>query len=194
MPAILLKADMLNGEARLVIEIVDTAATHIRLYKGKHGSLQPLPGLTEIRDKKIVILTDSRVEPGKIKEYVYAVRNEKEGLAASGLSNELPATVNAYPDQVDYFRAFASGQHIVLYWDDVAKRNSRFVRYSLARHYGPENSRSPLVLLGENLTECNFTDLQAQAGTMYTYILMLTDREGVISEKTYTITTSPGTR
>ncbi len=193
-PPHLLKGDQLNGNVRLVIQINDQTATHLSIYRGKPGKLVLLTERTEINNKKVVVYTDSTIDPGKIMNYVYAARNEKKGSMGSDFSNELPAVVNAHPDNVDYFLAFPSGDKIVLYWDDVAKRNSRYIRYSLARHYGPENSRSPLILLAENLAECSFTDEKAQAGNLYTYVLSLTDKEGNNSEKTYTITTSQGAR
>jgi hypothetical protein len=141
-----------------------------------------------INQAACVMYTDTTLSPSNRKDIVYAVRNEKAGERVSNLSEELPVAKLTQADEVSYFYAVPSKGKIELYWDDVLNRQTKYSSYSLARKYGMPNSKSPLMVLTENLTGSSFVDEKAQSGNQYTYVLRLTDKSGTISEKSYTVT------
>ncbi len=181
-----------NNSIRLLIEVNDTTSTHLRIYRGVKGGLVALPELVKIDRAGIIAFTDQSMVAAENKDMLYAVRNEKDGKAISSLSEQLPVAVNTDVNEVAYFYAFPSNDKIELYWDDVINRKSEFKSCTLARQYGPANSKSPLIILAENLTGSSYVDTTAQTGNTYTYILSLIDKAGNSSGKTYTVTYSPG--
>jgi hypothetical protein len=179
---------VVKNKVRLLIEVNDTLATHIRIYRGIKGGLVAFPQLITIDKAAVVVFVDSTLAAEDMKNVFYAVRNEKTGEGISGLSAELPVAMIPDLDEVAYINAFASKGKIELYWDDVANRKSKYTSYTLARHFGPANSKSPLMVLAENLTQSSFTDNNVQHGNQYTYILRLVDKAGNSSEKSYSVT------
>ena len=145
----------------------------------------------EINKAGIIAFTDQSMVASENKHILYAVRNERDGAAISSLSEQLPVAVNADVNTVSYFYAFPSNERIELYWDDVVNRGSKFKSCTLARQYGPANSKSPLMILAENLAGSSYVDNTAQTGNTYTYILSLIDKAGNSSGKTYKVTYSP---
>jgi hypothetical protein len=186
---VLSQVAIVNDKIRLLIEVNDTSATYIRIFRGIKGGLKPLPQLIPIDRAAVVIYLDSTLAYADMKNVFYAVRNEKSGSGISSLSAEIPVATIANINEVAYFYAFPSKGKMELYWDDVVNRKSKYTSYTLARHFGPANSKSPLMVLSENLTQSNFTDNDVQAGNQYTYILRLIDKTGNSSEKSYSVTT-----
>lgn len=178
---------MVNNAVRLIIETNDSTATHLRIYRGVKGGLVALPELLKTDKTGYAVYSDLTFV-GDSKNMLYAVRNERDGKAISGLSEELPVAVPADMNDVSYFYAFPAKGKTELFWDDVLSRNSNFKSYTLARQNGPANSKSPLMILAENLTGCSFTDNTSQSGNQYTYILRLLDKSGNSSEKSFSVT------
>jgi len=187
-PPQLLQVAVANNAVRLLVEVNDTVATHLRIYRGLNGGLTALPELIATENAKVIAVIDSTLPEAEMKDVVYAVRNEKPGARISGLSNELPVAMVGNTDDVAYFYAFPSKEGIVLYWDDVVNRKSIYTSYTLARQYGPANSRSPLKILAENLTGSSFTDQVSVSGNQYTYVLTLVDKSGAGSGKSFKVT------
>jgi len=188
---VLRKVSAVNNSIRLLIEVNDTSATDIRVYRGLKGGLVTLPELLHIEKSPFIVFMDTTLLTVATKDVIYAVRNEKNGSVISSLSEESPvATVEN--DEPEYFYAFPSGGKIELYWDDIVKRSNKYVSYTLARQYGPANSKSPVKVLAEKLTSCSYTDTQVQSGNQLTYILGLTDKQGNCSEKTYKVSVQSG--
>lgn len=187
-PPRLIQVAVANKSVRLLVEVNDTTSTHLRIYRGVNGGLTALPELIAIENANVVSIIDSTLPETEMKDVFYAVRNEKTGARISGLSNELPVAMVGNTDDVAYFYAFPSNEGIVLYWDDVVNRKSTFTSYTLARQYGPANSRSPLKILAENLTASSFTDQVSESGNQYTYVLTLVDKSGTVGEKSFKVT------
>ncbi len=177
-----------GGRVRLLIEVNDTIATQLRVYRGIKGGLVALAEPLEINKDAFVAFTDSTLSAEDMKLVFYAVRNEKTGDGISGLSEEKPVGMVPIPDEVSYFYAFPSKGKVELYWDDILCRKSRYTSCAIYRQYGAENSRSPLKLVAENLSGCSFTDYEAQGGNQFTYMLRLFDKDGNGSEKSYKVT------
>jgi len=186
---ILKQVTVVNSNIRLIIEVSDSAATHIRVYRGVKGGLIALPALAEINNASVVSFTDSTLRAEDMKDVFYAVRNERNGTKISGLSAELPVSMITDLNEVAYFYAFLSNGKMELYWDDVINRQSEYSAYMLARQNGPANSKTPLKIIAENIKNCNFTDDSVQEGNQYTYVLHLIDKAGEISEKLFVVTT-----
>jgi hypothetical protein len=190
---VLRQVAVVNKNIRLLIEVNDTIATELRIYRGIKDGLVALPGLIKTGKAGFVAFTDSTLAPDDMKDVFYAVRNEKAGSAISSLSEELPVSMIANLNEVAYFYAFPSNGKIDLYWDDVVNRKSNFTSYTLARQNGPANSKSPLKVLADNLKVSSFTDNSAQSGNQYTYVLSLLDKSGNSDGKSYKVTI-PGSR
>lgn len=181
---------MVNGHIRLLVEVNDTLSTDIRVFRGVKGGLAALPGgLVRTQNASVVAFTDSTLPVKERKDVFYAVRNERAGVGISSLSDEMPIAMNANPEEVSYFYAFPSKGKTELYWDAVADEKSRYSSYTLARQNGPANSKSPLNILAEHLTQSSFTDNTAQSGNVYTYVLRLADKKGGFSDKTWKVST-----
>ncbi len=189
---VLRQVAVVKNSIRLLIEVNDTTSTHLRIYRGVKGGLVALPDLVKIDKAGIIAFTDQSLVATENKDILYAVRNERNGAAISSLSEQLPVAVNADVNDVAYFYAFPSNERIELYWDDVVNRKSEFKSCTLARQYGPANSKSLLMILAENLTVSSFVDNTAQTGNTYTYVLSLIDKAGNSSGKTYTVTYPSG--
>ncbi len=187
----LLQVAMADNRIRLIVETKDTAATHLRIYRGEKGALVALPNLVEINKSAFVVFNDSSLKPHYQVDVFYAVRNEKNGSGISNLSEELPVASNGDSNEATYFYAYPDKGKIELYWDDVLIRNNNYVSYSLLRQYGTANSKTPLMVLAENLTQSSFTDTNAHSGNQYTYILRLVEKSGN-GDKTYKVTTPAG--
>lgn len=185
---VLRQVAVVNNAVRLLIEVNDTTAKNIRIFRGKKGGLVTLPDLVKTEKEGYVEFIDLSLTPEKRKGVFYAVRNENTGEGISALSQELPIDSIAKPDEVSYFYAFSSKGKIKLYWDDVAGRSSKYIAYSIARQHGAANSKSPLMVLSDKLALCSYSDEQVQDGNQYTYVLSLVDRAGNTSEKTYKAT------
>lgn len=186
---VLRKVAVVNGNMiRLLVEVNDTSATHIRVYRNIKGGLVSLPVMIETARSPFIAFTDSTLAPDEMKDVFYAVRNEKPGAGISSLSDELPVSMIADPEDVAYFYAFPSKGGITLFWDDVANRKSSCTAYALARKYGQAGSKSPLKVLDGNMTGSSFIDNTAQDGNQYTYELRLLDKNGNASVKSYTVT------
>jgi fibronectin type 3 domain-containing protein len=177
-----------NGNIRLLIDVNDTLATQIRIFRGVKGGMLALPKLIQINGAGVISYMDSTLAQGKAENVFYAVRNEKDGSAISGLSELLAVTKVADLNEVAYFDAFLSKGKIELYWDDVKSRNSNYTSYTLARQNGQANSKSPLRVVAENLKTCSFADNDATAGNQYTYVLTLIDQAGNSTGKSYKVT------
>ena len=177
-----------NGNIRLLIEVNDTLATQIRIFRGVKGGLLALPKLIQINGAAVISYTDSTLAQGNTENIFYAVRNEKDGSAISGLSAQLAVSSVTDVNEVAYFDAFLSKGKIELYWDDVAGRNTNFAGYTLARQNGQANSKSPLRIVAENLKASSFADNDATAGNQYTYVLTLMDKAGNSKGKSYKVT------
>lgn len=177
-----------NGNIRLLIEVNDTLATQIRIFRGVKGGLLALPKLIQINGAAVISYTDSTLAQGNAENVFYAVRNEKDGSAISSLSAQLAVSSVTDANEVTYFDAFLSKGKIELYWDDVAGRNTNFAGYTLARQHGQANSKSPLRVVAENLKASSFTDNDATAGNQYTYVLTLIDKAGNSTGKSYKVT------
>ncbi len=178
-----------NNATRILVEVNDTAATHLRIFRGQKGGMVVLPVLVKINHAAVIVFTDSTLARKDMKDVFYAVRNEKEGVGISSLSEEMPVTLNTNADEVAYFYAFPAKEKVDLYWDDVVSRSQKFVSYTLARQYGSAGSKSPLKVLAENLTQSTYSDDTAQNGNQYTYVLTMTDKSGASSAKSWKITT-----
>ncbi len=190
-PPVLRQVAVVNNHIRLLIEVNDTIATHVRVYRGVKDGLVALPTLLQTDGAAFVSFTDLTLKPGDRKDMVYAVRNEKPNVGISSLSAELPVTIHATPDDIAYFFAFSPKGNIELYWDDAVSENSNTASYTIARKNGPANSRSPQRILAENISSNSYIDRDAQAGNQYTYILSLHDKSGNSSEKTFKVTIPP---
>jgi hypothetical protein len=190
-PPALRKVEMINGKPRLVIEINDPIATHVRIYRGIPGGLKDLPLMCEVNRKKMISFSDSTYDVKTMNGFVYAVRNEKQGARVSKLSEELIPEIDATPGEIEFFVAFPNGNRVELHWDDIIKKENKYNSYTLARKLGASNSRSPLTVLAENLKEGYFIDTIAVEGNQYTYELRVLDKAGNGSEKTYKVTTTP---
>jgi hypothetical protein len=177
-----------ENRIKLIIETKDTTATHLRIYRGEKGALLALPNLIEINKSVSLVYYDATLKPQDYKKVFYAVRNEKSDSGVSSLSEELPVSTLADPNEAAYFYAFPSKSKVELYWDDVLKRNATYTSYTLLRQIGPANSKSPLMVIAENLTGDSFTDLNAQIGNMFTYVLQLVEKSGNANNKTYKVT------
>ncbi len=177
-----------NGNIRLLIEVNDTLATQIRIFRGVKGGMLALPKLIQINGATVISYTDSTLVQGNAENVFYAVRNEKDGSAISSLSEQLVVSAVTDVNEVAYFNAFLSKGKIELYWDDVAGRNTNFASYTLARQQGQANSKSPLRIIAENLKASSFTDNDATAGNQYTYVLTLIDKAGNSTGKSYKVT------
>lgn len=177
-----------NGNIRLLIDVNDTLATQIRIFRGVKGGLLALPKLIQINGAAVISYTDSTLAQGNAENVFYAVRNEKDGSAISSLSAQLAVSEVTDANEVAYFDAFLSKGKIELYWDDVAGRNTNFAGYTLARQHGQANSKSPLRVVAENLKASSFTDNDATAGNQYTYVLTLMDKAGNSTGKSYKVT------
>jgi len=177
-----------NGNIRLLIEVNDTLATQIRIFRGVKGGMLALPKLIQINGAAVISYTDSTLTQGNAENVFYAVRNEKDGSAISSLSEQLTVSAVTDVNEVAYFDAFLSKGKIELYWDDVAGRNTNFAGYTLARQNGQANSKSPLRIIAENLKASSFTDNDATAGNQYTYVLTLIDKAGNSTGKSYKVT------
>jgi fibronectin type 3 domain-containing protein len=177
-----------NGNIRLLIEVNDTLATQIRIFRGVKGGLLALPKLIQINGAAVISYTDSTLAQGNTENIFYAVRNEKDGSAISGLSAQLAVSSVTDANEVAYFDAFLSKGKIELYWDDVAGRSTNFAGYTLARQNGQANSKSPLRVVAENLKASSFADNDATAGNQYTYVLTLMDKAGNSTGKSYKVT------
>lgn len=188
---VLHKAELINGKPCLVIEVKDTAAAEIRIYRGIADGLTDLPGRVKINKRKIVLYTDTDFDSVSMKEFKYAVRNEKEGIRVSELSQIMKPEVDTNATDIGYFMAFQQENKTELYWDNLLKKNTRYSSYSLARKTGQANSRSPLKIIAENLREGYFEDKDAPKGSQYTYELRLLDKTGNFIGKTYKVTTNP---
>lgn len=189
---VLKQVAVVNNYIRLLIEVNDTITTHIRIYRGVKGGLIALPVLLNTNKAAFLSYTDSTLAAEDMKDVFYAVRNEKAGSGISALSEELPVAMLADPNEVAYFYAFPSKGKMELYWDDVVNRRSQYSSYVLARKYGPANSKTPLKVLAENLTNSTFSDNEVQSGSQYTYVLKMTDKTGKISENSWSVTTPAG--
>lgn len=177
-----------NGNIRLLIEVNDTLATQIRIFRGVKGGQLALPKLIQINGAAVISYTDSTLAQGNTENVFYAVRNEKDGSAISSISAQLAVSSVTDANEVAYFDAFLSKGKIELYWDDVAGRNTNFAGYTLARQHGQSNSKSPLRIIAENLKVSSFTDNDATAGNQYTYVLTLIDKAGNSTGKSYKVT------
>ena len=177
-----------NGNIRLLIEVNDTLATQIRIFRGVKGGLFALPKLIRINGAAVISYTDSTLAQGNAENIFYAVRNEKDGSAISSLSAQLAVSSVTDANEVAYFDAFLSKGKIELYWDDVVSRNANFAGYTLARQNGQANSKSPLRIVAENLKASSFADNDATAGNQYTYVLTLMDKAGNSTGKSYKVT------
>jgi fibronectin type 3 domain-containing protein len=177
-----------NGNIRLLIDVNDTLATQIRIFRGVKGGLVALPTLIQTGGASFVAYTDSTLAKGTAQNTFYAVRNEKDGSAISSLSDQVPVSAVTDFNEVVYFKAFPSKGGIALYWDDVKSRNSNYASYTLARQNGPANSKSPLRIVAENLKTSSFADHDATAGNQYTYVLTLIDKAGNSTGKSYKVT------
>jgi len=177
-----------NGNIRLLIEVNDTLATQIRIFRGVKGGMLALPKLIQINGAAVISYTDSTLTQGNTQNTFYAVRNEKDGTAISSLSEQLTVSAVTDVNEVAYFDAFLSKGKIELYWDDVVSRNANFAGYTLARQNGKANSKSPLRVVAENLKASSFTDNDATAGNQYTYVLTLIDKAGNSTGKSYKVT------
>jgi len=177
-----------NGNIRLLIEVNDTLATQIRIFRGVKGGLFALPKLIRINGAAVISYTDSTLAQGNTENIFYAVRNEKDGSAISSLSAQLAVSAFTDVNEIAYFDAFLSKGKIELYWDDVAGRNTNFAGYTLARQNGQANSKSPLRIVAENLKASSFADNDATAGNQYTYVLTLMDKAGNSTGKSYKVT------
>jgi len=177
-----------NGNIRLLIEVNDTTATQIRVFRGVKGGLVALPTLIQTNSKSIISFTDSSLVAENMQNVFYAVRNEKDGAAISSLSEQVPVSAFTDINEVVYFNAFLSKGKIELYWDDVKSRNSNYASYTLARQNGPANSKSPLRVLAENLKTSSFSDKDITSGNQYTYILTLIGKDGNSTGKSYKVT------
>jgi hypothetical protein len=177
-----------ENSIKLIIETKDTTATHLRIYRGEKGALLALPNLIEINKSASLVYYDATLKPQDYKKVFYAVRNEKSDSGVSSLSEELPVSTQVDPNEAAYFYAFPSKSKVELYWDDVLKRNATYTSYTLLRQIGPANSKSPLMVIAENLTGDSFTDLNAQSGNMFTYVLQLVEKSGNANNKTYKVT------
>jgi fibronectin type 3 domain-containing protein len=185
---ILRQVAVVNKNIRLLIEVNDTSASELRIYRGLKGGLVALPELVKTGKTGFIAFTDSSLALEDMKDVFYAVRNERSGTAISGLSEELPVAMIADMNEVAYFYAFPANGGVQLYWDDVVNRVSNFKSYTLARKNGPANSRSPLKVIVENFTKSSFVDADAQPGNQYTYELSLVDKNGKSKPKTYKVT------
>ena len=177
-----------NGNIRLLIEVNDTLATQIRIFRGVKGGLLALPKLIQINGAAVISYTDSTLAQGNTENVFYAVRNEKDGSAISSLSAQLAVSSVTDANEVAYFDAFLSKGKIELYWDDVVGRNTKFTSYTLARQHGNASSKSPLRIVAENLKTSSFADNDATAGNQYTYVLTLIDKAGNSTGKSYKVT------
>ena len=177
-----------ENRIKLIIETKDTTATHLRIYRGEKGALLALPNLIEINKSASLVYYDATLKPQDYKKVFYAVRNEKSDSGVSSLSEELPVSTQVDPTEAAYFCAFPSKSKVELYWDDVLKRNADYNSYTLLRQIGPANSKSPLMVIAENLTGDSFTDLNAQSSNTYTYVLQLVEKSGNANNKTYKVT------
>ena len=185
---VLKNASEVNGNIRLLIEVNDTLATQIRIFRGVKGGLLALPKLIRINGAAVISYTDSTLVQGNTENIFYAVRNEKDGSAISSLSAQLAVSSVTDANEVAYFDAFLSKGKIELYWDDVVSRNANFAGYTLARQNGQANSKSPLRVVAENLKASSFADNDATAGNQYTYVLTLIDKAGNSTGKSYKVT------
>ena len=184
----LLQVSEANNHVRLLVEVKDTNAAHLRIYRGTKGKLAVLPGIVNTDKAGFVCFTDTTLATNDIKSILYSVRNESTEGNISEPSDEMPVTIKTNPNEVAYFYAFPSKGGIDLYWDEVVNAKSTYSSYSLARQNGPANSKSPLKELATNLKQNSFRDDQAQGGNQYTYTLRLLDKSGNAGEKSYKIT------
>jgi len=184
---ILKQVSIVNDNIRLLIEVNDTTSKLLRIFRGTKGGLLTLPELVKTNNAGFIEFIDSTLPPGNRKDVFYAVRNENPGEGISSLSEELAVTAITDPDEVAYFYAHSSKGKVQLYWDDVAGRKGKYTKYTLARKNGPANSKSPLMILAENMTQSSFIDYKAQGGNEYTYELRLIDNTGDSNEKSYKV-------
>lgn len=187
---ILKQVSVVNDNIRLLIEVNDTTTKLLRIFRGTKGGLLTLPNLVKTNNARFIEFIDSTLAPADRKDIFYAVRNENPGEGISSLSEELPVTTLTLTDDVAYFYAFPSKDKINLYWDDAAIRKGKDTKYILARKNGPANSKSPLIILAENLTQSSFVDSKALNGNEYTYELRLVDKTGNSNQKSYKVTTT----
>lgn len=185
---ILRQVAVVNSHVRLIIEVNDSVATHVRIYRGIKNGMVALPGILEVNQSSVIAFMDTTLAAKDMKDVFYSVRNEKAGTGISSLSAELPVAMVTDIDDISYFNAFLSKGNIELYWDEAVNRKSKYVSYTLARQYGPANSKSPLMILAEGLTQSSYIDTKAQDGNQYTYTLRMIDKNGNSSEKTYKVT------
>jgi len=185
---VLKHVSQVNGNIRLLIDVNDTLATQIRIFRGVKGGMFALPKLIQINGAAVISYTDSTLAQANAENVFYAVRNEKDGSVISGLSEQIAVSALTDVNEVAYFDAFLSKGKVELYWDDVVGRNMKFTGYTLARQHGNAGSKSPLRIVAENLKTSSFTDNDATAGNQYTYVLTLIDNAGNATGKSYKIT------
>jgi hypothetical protein len=183
---VLKQVAVVRNKVRLLIVVNDTAATELRVYRGKSGSLTALQGTIK-PGAPVITFTDETLAPGAMKDVVYAVRNEKAEVGVSGLSEEKPVAMVVKSDEAGYFYAIPAEGATYLYWDDVAGRNSSCASYTLARQFGVPGSKTPLKILAENLGTSSFVDTEVEPGNQVTYVLKLKNAKGEYAEKVYRV-------
>jgi len=188
---ILRQVSAIKGGIRLLVEVNDPGATDILTYRGPKGGQVALPEKAKVFEAKFIAIVDS-TPATRDNELVYMVRNEKDGTLISGTSAEVPVSPASGQDEVAYFYAFPDNGSIQLYWDDALARGSTFSTYTLARHYGGPESRSPLMIISEKQSESHFSDENIQGNNTYTYQLRLVDKSGNFSDKTWEVTVKVG--
>ena len=188
---LLKQVSVANNKIRLLIEVNDTSATHLRIYRRMNGGgLVSLPGLIETGNASVISYNDLSISGTDLNTVSYAVRNEKDGTTISSLSDEVPVALADDKNKVSYFYAFPSNNKIELYWDDVAGRQNNNSFIVISRKTGAANSKSPLKVIEANLTGSSFTDGDVMKGNTYTYELRLTNKVGTVNEKVATVTTT----
>ncbi len=184
----IIRIAQVNHHVRLFIEVNDTTASHIRVYRGAKETLL-VAGLIENTPSGYAVFTDTNWKADAMKDWVYAVRNEKVGFGISGLSEQLAVPPASTTEEIEYVYALPKNDRIELYWDDVLSHSKLYKSYTLGRQIGGSNSKSPLTVIAEKLTTCSFIDKDADNVNKYTYSLKLMDDKGNSSQKTFKVTT-----
>lgn len=177
-----------EGKIRLIIDVNDSLATQLRVYRGVKGGLKAMPNLVERGNSDIIVFYDSTLAASEIKEVFYAVRNEKAGSGISSLSEQLQVAVYTDTKAPGYFYALPSDHKMGLYWDDLASRDNASLYYSIARKNGSASSKAPLKVLAARVSSPAFADADVSQGNEYTYVLTVHDKAGsVVATQTLTV-------
>jgi hypothetical protein len=161
---------------RILIEVHDTLASHVRIYRGIPGGLVSLANPVAVNGNKFVIFTDASYVKKDMANYVYAIRNELNSNAISNLSQAFaPDTLHHNPDSVVVCTSVTGN---LLLWPENLCNDGKTNSYSILRKIGAAGSKAPSQVIAENLKEANYFDNTSTSQNQYTYTIQFIDNHG----------------